>query len=203
MLAKLNLNLLPEVVESKAVETPVSTSVASETAVLNCANVPVKVLFAKLTDLFVNVSVVSFNTIVPVAFGIVTVLSAVGFSTVKTVSWSSEVVPSNVNEFVISIVLESITDWVPNTLKLPVTVKLPGTVTALGKLKVKVSPDWAVVIWFVVPLTVNVSPKSIAVLPESPVKVIVEFDNEPFAIFVNVLSGPLIVLFVKVVVEGP
>ena len=58
--------------------------------------------------LFVKVSVVSFNTIVPVEFGIVTVLSAVGFSTVKTVSKSSEVVPSNVNEFVTSIVVESI-----------------------------------------------------------------------------------------------
>ena len=176
MLAKLNLNLWPEVVESNAVLTPVSTSVASETAVFNCANVDENVLLAKLIVLLVKVSVVSFNTIVPVAFGIVTVLSAVGSVTVNTVSKSSEVVPSNVNELVTSIVFESTTVCVPNTLKFPVTVKLPGTVIALGKLNVNVSPAWAVVIWFVVPFTVSVSPKSIAVLPESPVTVIVEFD---------------------------
>ena len=198
MFAKLALTLLPEVVKSKVLfvnvwESSKSTSVASETAVFNNAKVVVNVLLAKLIDLFVSVSVVSFNTIVPVASGIVTVLSAVGSVTVNTVSKSSEVVPSNVNELVTSIVFESTTVCVPNTLKFPVTVKLPGTVIALGKLNVNVSPAWAVVIWFAVPLTVNVSPKSTALLPESPARVIVEFDNEVFAIFVSVLSGPLIV----------
>ena len=148
--------MLPEVVESSAVETAVSTSVASETAVFNCANVDETVLLAKLIVLLVSVSVVSFNTIVPVASGIVTVLSAVGFSTVKTVSLLSEVVPSNVNELVTSIVLESITDCVPNTLKSPVTIKLLGIVTLFAKPKVNVSPDWDVVIWFAVPFTVSV-----------------------------------------------
>ena len=49
----------------------------------------VNVLLEPLIVLFVNVSVVSFNTIVPVAFGIVTVLSASGFSTIKVVSFAS------------------------------------------------------------------------------------------------------------------
>ena len=66
----------------------------SDKAVLNSANVPVNVLFVKLIDLLVKVSVVSFNTIVPVASGIVTVLSAVGSVTDKVNSFSSAVAPS-------------------------------------------------------------------------------------------------------------
>src|SRR6056300_1031618 len=46
----------------------------------------VNVLSGPLIVLFVNVSVVSFNTTVPVAFGNVTVLSAVGSVTVNVVS---------------------------------------------------------------------------------------------------------------------
>ena len=45
--------------------------------------------------LFVRVSTVSCNTTVPVAFGKVIVLSAVGSVTVSVVSWSSAVAPSN------------------------------------------------------------------------------------------------------------
>ena len=46
--------------------------------------------------LFVNVAVLSSNTTVPVAFGKVIVLSAVGSTTVKVVSLPSAVEPSNV-----------------------------------------------------------------------------------------------------------
>ena len=47
---------------------------------------PVNVLLARLTDLFVRVSVESFNTIVPPASGKNIILSAVGSSTLKLVS---------------------------------------------------------------------------------------------------------------------
>src|SRR6056300_2009302 len=66
----------------------------SDKALLNSDNVPVNVLFVKLIDLLVKVSVVSFNTIVPVASGTVTVLSAVGSATDKVNSYSSAVAPS-------------------------------------------------------------------------------------------------------------
>ena len=45
--------------------------------------------------LLVNVSVLSCNTTVPVAFGNVIVLSAVGSATVRFVSYASAVEPSN------------------------------------------------------------------------------------------------------------
>ena len=81
--------------------------------------------------LFVSVSVVSFKTIVPVAFGIVTVLSAVGSSTVKVVSCASSVAPSNV------ILLSSV-----------IVVKLPGVappVTSVKKATVPL-PFWNVIV---------------------------------------------------------
>ena len=49
------------------------------------------VLFAKLIVLFVSATVSSCKTTVPVAFGKLTVLSAVGSITVRVVSKSSEV----------------------------------------------------------------------------------------------------------------
>ena len=66
-------------------------------------------LFEALIVLLVNVSVESLKTIVPVALGIVTVLSAVGSSTVKVVSFASSVSPSN------TMLLSSV-----------IVVKLPG-----------------------------------------------------------------------------
>ena len=57
---------------------------------LNCAKVPDTVLFAKLIVLFKG-NVSSCKTTVPVAFGKLTVLSAVGSITVNVVSKSSEV----------------------------------------------------------------------------------------------------------------
>ena len=68
-------------------------------AVLNSVSVPERVLESKSIDLLVNVSVVALPTNVSVAFGIVTVLSAVGSTTVKVVSYSFEVAPSNFKLF--------------------------------------------------------------------------------------------------------
>ena len=93
-------------------------------------NEPVKELLPPAIVLFVNVSVVSFNTIVPVAFGNDIVLSAVGFTVVKFVSWSSAAEPSNFNEFCTSIVEEFTVVVVPKTDKFPVIVVLPPTVNA-------------------------------------------------------------------------
>ena len=78
--------------------------------------------------LFVKVSVLSCKTIVPEAFGKLIVLSAVGSITPKTVSLSSAVDHSNVNELVISIVVELTVVVVPFTVKSPVIVVLPDTV---------------------------------------------------------------------------
>ena len=64
----------------------------------------------------------------------------------------------------------------------PLTVKLPATTMLSGKPIVNVSPDCDVSTSFAVPLTVSVSPKSIAVLPEPPATVIVEFASLAFAI---------------------
>ena len=83
--------------------------------------------------MFVSTAVSSCKTTVPVAFGKLTVLSAVGSITVKVVSKSSEVVPSKVNEFVTSIVVEFTVVVVPFTVKSPDTVKLLPIVTLLGK----------------------------------------------------------------------
>ena len=57
---------------------------------------PVNVLLARLTDLFVRVSVESCNTIVPPASGKNIDLSAVGSVTLKLVSKVSSVAPSNI-----------------------------------------------------------------------------------------------------------
>src|SRR6056300_38069 len=78
--------------------------------------------------LLVKVSVVSCKTIVPEAFGKLIVLSAVGSITPRTVSLASAFEPSNVNEFVTSIVDELTVVVVPLTVKLPVIVVLPVTV---------------------------------------------------------------------------
>ena len=121
MPAKLNLILFPDEVKSKA---PLVTEVAAKFVI---------VLSGPFIVLFVNVSVVSCKTTVPVAFGKLTVLSAVGSITVKVVSKLSEVVPSNVNEFVTSIVVEFTVVVVPLTVKSPVTVKLLPIVMSLGK----------------------------------------------------------------------
>ena len=67
------------------------------------------VLFEALIVLLVNVSVFAINDIVPVASGIVTVLSEVGSATVKVVSCASAVSPSN------TMLLSSV-----------IVVKLPG-----------------------------------------------------------------------------
>ena len=55
-------------------------------ALLNSAREPVNVLVPKSINLFVKVSVVALPTRVSVAFGIATVLSAVGSTTVSVVS---------------------------------------------------------------------------------------------------------------------
>ena len=52
-------------------------------------------MLARLIVLLVNVSVVALPTSVSVAFGKLIVLSAVGSTTVRVVSWSSAVAPSN------------------------------------------------------------------------------------------------------------
>ena len=81
--------------------------------------------------LFVSVSVVSFKTIVPVASGIVTVLSAVGSATVKVVSCASSVAPSNV------ILLSSV-----------IVVKLPGVAPPVTSVKKATVPlaFWNVIV---------------------------------------------------------
>jgi hypothetical protein len=80
-----------------------------------------RVLLSASIVLFVSVSVLSNNETVPVAFGNVIVLSAVGSTTVKFVSNPSAIVdPSNLNEFTISTVVELIVVVVPLTVKLPV-----------------------------------------------------------------------------------
>ena len=99
--------------------------------------VPEKVGLANV--LFDNVSVVSCNTIVPVAFGIVTVLSAVGSTTVNIVSKSSAVAPSNLKAFFTSIVVVSIVTVDPCTAKSPVIVKFvidDEPLTAIGSANV-------------------------------------------------------------------
>ena len=80
--------------------------------------------------LLVRVSVVAFPTSVSVAFGSDKVLSAVGSTVVRVVSYASSVAPSNTNAFWILIVVESTVVVVPDTVKFPVTVKLSATVTS-------------------------------------------------------------------------
>ena len=74
--------------------------------------------------MFVSVSVESCKTIVPLALGNLIVLSAVGSTVVKSVSKPSAVAPSNLNEFCISIVVESTVVVEPCTVKLPAIVIL-------------------------------------------------------------------------------
>ena len=121
VLLKLNLILFSSVVKLKV---PLVIEEAAKFVI---------VLSGPLIVLLVNVAVSSCKTTVPVAFGKLTVLSAVGSITVKVVSKSSEVVPSKVNEFVTSIVVEFTVVVVPLTVKSPDTVKLLPIVTLLGK----------------------------------------------------------------------
>ena len=76
------------------------------------------VLFEALIVLLVNVSVFAINDIVPVASGIVTVLSEVGSATVKVVSCASAVSPSN------TMLLSSV-----------IVVKLPGLAPPVTSVK--------------------------------------------------------------------
>ena len=83
-----------------SVSAPVKeTKLSPDNAVLNSANEPDKVLLARLIDLLVNVFVVARPTKVSVAFGIVITLSCVGSTTVRVVSYSFEVAPSNFKVF--------------------------------------------------------------------------------------------------------
>src|SRR6056300_824958 len=148
--------------------------------------------------LFVKVSVVSCNTIVPDAFGKLIVLSAVGSITPNTVSLASAVEPSNVNELVISIVVELTVVVVPFTVKSPVTVKLFPIVTSLGKPTVIVPELSPTSTSFAVPEKVIVPPKDVAVDVEPSEIVIDEFVKLALPIFDNVFEEPLIVLLVKV-----
>ena len=77
-----------------SVSDPVNVAKSSpDNALLNCAKVPEIVLLPRLIVLFVKVSTVSANIIVPLAFGNVCVLSAVGSTKVKVVSKESSVAP--------------------------------------------------------------------------------------------------------------
>ena len=67
--------------------------------------------------LFVSVCVVSVPTNVVVAFGMVTVLSAVGSATIRVVSCASAVAPSKTNLSLTSIVFEFTVVVVPDTIK--------------------------------------------------------------------------------------
>ena len=147
--------------------------------------------------LFVSVSVLSCKTTVPDSFGKLTVLSAVGSITVKVVSKLSEVVPSNVNEFVISIVDEF------TVVVVPFTVKLPAMTTSFGIPIVTVPAFSTTFTSLAVPAKVKVPPNATGEVLLPSETVIVLFDNDELPIFVIVLSGPLIVLFVKVVDDEP
>ena len=75
-----------------SVSDPVSEAkLSSVNALLNCAKVPEIVFDPNAMVLFVKVSVVSANIIVPLAFGKVCVLSAVGSAKLKVVSKESSV----------------------------------------------------------------------------------------------------------------
>src|SRR6056300_1747096 len=104
------------------------TNVSVDVGNVNVPEFEIDEIIGLVKVLFVKVSVVSFNTIVPEAIGKLIVLSAVGSITPKTVSLASAVEPSNVNEFVTSIVDELTVVVVPLTVKLPVIVVLPVTV---------------------------------------------------------------------------
>src|SRR6056300_881528 len=127
------------------------TNVSVDVGNVNVPEFEIDEIIGLVKVLFVKVSVVSFNTIVPEASGKLIVLSAVGSTTPKTVSLASAVEPSNVNEFVISIVVEFTVVVVPLTIKSPVTVKLLPIVKSFGKPIVSVSPDTAVSISLDVP----------------------------------------------------
>jgi hypothetical protein len=142
---------------------------ASDKAVLNNAIVPVIVLFDKLIDLFVNVSVVALPTKVSVEVG-------------------SVIVPE-------LLILEII--GVVKVLFVNVCVPVK-VVTVLSILKVTVSPEITEVIP-VPPANNKASPKEIVDVVElSSTIVNDEFVNDEFAMLVMVLSEPLIVLVVNV-----
>src|SRR5210317_516485 len=127
------------------------TNVSVDVGNVNVPEFEIDEIIGLVKVLFVKVSVVSFNTIVPEASGKLIVLSAVGSTTPKTVSLASAVEPSNVNEFVISIVVEFTVVVVPFTVKSPASVKLLNdTLSVVDK------------IW-------SVSDKSVAAIVISPV----------------------------------
>ena len=156
---------------------------------------------ALLIVLFVSVWVSLVPTIVPDAFGKLIVLSAVGSITPKTVSLASAVEPSNVNEFVTSIVVEFTVVVVPFIVKSPVTVKLFPIVTSSGNPTVIVPELSPTSISFDVPAKVIVPPNDVAVDVVPSVTVIDEFVKLELSIFEIVFDEPFIVLFVKVSVD--
>ena len=88
-----------------------STSTSPE--ISKSAITAVPVIVGAVRVLFDNVCARSSIASVPVAFGIVIVLSAVGSVTVRVVSYESSVAPSNTNELTTFIVAESIVVVVP------------------------------------------------------------------------------------------
>jgi len=125
---------LPNSVPSsfKIISAPPASSVISP-ALSNVIVLPsISSITGVVKVLFVSVSVVSCNTSVPVAFGMLTVLSAVGFTVVKVVSKLSGVPPSNTKAFCMLTVVLSTVVVVPETVKLPATVTLaPDIVIAV------------------------------------------------------------------------
>jgi len=101
---------------------------------------PVPVIVGLVNVLFVSVSVVSFNTIVPEAFGKLIVLSAVGSVTVSVVSYASAVEPSNVkepckNKLPPSVNVAYLPELTPSTILpsyLPLKTKSPNAVPAIN-----------------------------------------------------------------------
>ena len=171
-------------------------SVAASSVIVEPESISVMTGVVKV--LFVRVSVVSLPTNCVVAFGIVTVLSAVGSSTVKVVSKLSLVEPSKVNEFVTSIVEESIVVVEPETVKLPAMVTFaPDIVIAV----VGVEPDWILKLPPLLFNAPNVVPPSFNVMsaPSASNTISAPASNviEP-ELSISAMTGVVNVLFVNV-----
>ena len=117
----------PETVSVSPKSTALFEPLSAETVIVEFDNelLPIfdNVLLLPLIVLLVSVSVVSFKTIVPVAFGIVTVLSASGLAATRVVSFSSSDEPSKTNLSTTFIVELSTVVVVPCTVKSPVTIR--------------------------------------------------------------------------------
>ena len=117
----------PEIVNVSPKSNALFEPLSAETVIVELDNelLPIfdNVLLLPLIVLLVNVSVVSFKTIVAVAFGIVTVLSASGFDATKVVSFASSEEPSKTNLSTTFIVELSTVVVVPCTVKSPVTIR--------------------------------------------------------------------------------